>query len=406
MTLRERLATNEPPTLTIIPGRPGVYVAQRHGGGYHVLQNVGTPFLMCTTCKAAEHGRDCWAVELAARQSQTLIQQAKETNMAETTTAMAIAERRETVVKATETRLAVAAHLAGWTDLVTLGNAHLKTGLAPKGFDTPEKCALALLKAMELGVPLTTAYEFFYIANGRVGVMAQMVRALVEHKLQGDGYIHVESSSAMGATCVGYRHGRKPVRVTFTIEDAKRAGLIQKNSNWGLYPEDHCVAKASARVGRRMFADVLGGMAVFDRGEVIDSMDFSEEEGAGGGTIEVLEGEFRPVESEPEPARTVDRQTGEIFEPHAETGPGPNVPGAFVEELQAAMRARGAKPTTVGAFLGIEAKRWGDLYEPALAWCNKNDLPAIELVTEAINKALAADAPDAVAEGEPALPFD
>src|SRR5262249_52441561 len=155
-----------------------------------------------------------------------------------------IAQKRDSVVKATEMRLAVAEHLQGWSDLVALGKAHLETGLAPKGLDTSQKCGLVLLKAMELGVPLTTAYEFFYVTNGRLGVMGQMVRALVNSKCEGDGYIHVEKSSPTGATCVGYRRGQKPVRVTFTIEDAKRAGLLEKNANWKQYPEDHCVAKA------------------------------------------------------------------------------------------------------------------------------------------------------------------
>lgn len=277
---------------------PGVFNAKRSGGGWHVIESVGAPFVRCTTCEAAKNSIDCWAVLHAARYSKELIEEAKMASTSENTTALAIAQRGRGVLKATETRLEVAAHLEAWTDLVSLGAAHLATGLAPKGLDRPEKCALVLLKAMELGVPLTTAYEFFYIVGGRVGVMGQMVRALVEAKLGGDGYIHVEESTATRAVCVGYRKGRQPVRVVWTIEDAQRAGLMG-NETWKKFPADHLVAKASARCGRRLFADVLGGMVVTDHGSIVDSMDVEDDAGhAIGGTETVIEGEFI-VHSEP-----------------------------------------------------------------------------------------------------------
>lgn len=286
---------------------PGVYIARRPGGGWHVVENAGSPFALCTTCRAAENGRDCWAVTMALAHSETLLEETR--SMTETTTAVELAQKSTAVVKATEARLAVAEHLAGWKGLVELGAAHRATGLAPAGFDTPEKCALALLKAIELDVPLTSAYEDFYIVKGRVGIQAKMVRALVEQKMRGDGYIHVESATPQKAVCVGYRKGRKPVRVEFTIEDAQRAGLLA-NETYKKFPADMLVAKASARVGRRLFADVLGGMVVADGDVVLDSTG-DEPEGQEIGRAEVLEGEFRPIH-ETVRGEPVDAETGEI----------------------------------------------------------------------------------------------
>lgn len=296
---------------------PGVRLARsRTSFGYHVICNFGTPFVLCATCKAAEHNRDCWAVKAALQES--LEHPPEEIAMtAETTTAVAIAERSLSVIKATEARLAVAEHLTAWKGLVELGRIHMATGLAPSGFNTPEKCALALLKAIEIGVPLTAAYQFFYVVHGRVGVMAEMVRALISSRMGDEGYIHVESSTPEAATCVGYRKGRKPVRVTYTIRDAMASGIYEKrDGTWKQWPAEHCVAKASIRVGRYMFPDILSGLPAFGRdgmildAEIIESAD--DEAAIGGGKVEILDGDFR----------TVDPETGEVHAVDEEKQPG------------------------------------------------------------------------------------
>lgn len=46
---------------------------------------------------------------------------------------------------------------------------------------------------------------------------------------------------------------------TFTVEDAKRAQLVKKDSNWEKHPGDMCFARAITRLARRLFPDVIGG---------------------------------------------------------------------------------------------------------------------------------------------------
>ncbi len=55
----------------------------------------------------------------------------------------------------------------------------------------------------------------------------------------------------------------------FTIEDAKRAGLIKPKSGWEKYPEDMCFARCLSRGFRRYCAELAAG-AVYVQGEISD----------------------------------------------------------------------------------------------------------------------------------------
>lgn len=133
-------------------------------------------------------------------------------------------------------RLTVASQLAAWTGLKELAQGHIATGYAPKDVRSPEQGALILMKALELDIPVTAAYEFVAVINGRPKLMGQMVDALVSRS--GKGYIHVKYSDDKRCTAVGVRPGRPNTEITFTIEMAAKAQLL-KNPSWVTFPADH-----------------------------------------------------------------------------------------------------------------------------------------------------------------------
>ncbi len=86
-------------------------------------------------------------------------------------------------------------------------------------------------------------------------------------------YFFCVASSPEKATWRGKRRGSEhPVEVTFSIEDAKRAGLTgrggenAKMNNWDRYPEDMCNARAISRVARRCFPDLIRGFSSVEEG--------------------------------------------------------------------------------------------------------------------------------------------
>src|SRR5262245_43761150 len=116
----------------------------------------------------------------------------------------------------------------------------------------------ALLYGAELGLGPMQSLEGLYVVNGRVGVYAEKLRAMVLR----DGHeLWIEEASITKVTVAGRRKDSAEVsRITWTLDDAKRAGLAGKQS-WKMYPRQMLLARASAELARAIFPDAIGGLA-------------------------------------------------------------------------------------------------------------------------------------------------
>lgn len=113
--------------------------------------------------------------------------------------------------------------------------------------------AAAILAGRELGIPPMTALANVHVIKGKTGISALLMRALIQaqgHDWQ-DGHV-----SDVSATVRGRRRGESEwAEVTFTAAQAKTAGIPLSG-----YPQDKLYARATARLARRKFADVIAGM--------------------------------------------------------------------------------------------------------------------------------------------------
>jgi len=67
--------------------------------------------------------------------------------------------------------------------------------------------------------------------------------------------------SDVSATFETKRKGQnKPFTLTYTLDQAKLAGLIKPRSNWEKAPQDQLVARASSKLARLIYPDLLAGM--------------------------------------------------------------------------------------------------------------------------------------------------
>lgn len=113
--------------------------------------------------------------------------------------------------------------------------------------------AAAILTGREMGVGPMTSLRHMHIIKGKTGQSAELMRALVLS--HGHQIRYVETTETR---CVveGRRAGEQDwTRVMFTADQARRAKI-----DLGPYPEDKLVARATARLCRRLFADVIAGM--------------------------------------------------------------------------------------------------------------------------------------------------
>jgi hypothetical protein len=113
--------------------------------------------------------------------------------------------------------------------------------------------AAAILAGRELGIPPMTSLANVHVIKGKTGISALLMRALIQaqgHDWQ-DG--HVSDTSA---TVRGRRRGETEwTEVTFTIAQARFAKIDMNG-----YPQDKLYARATSRLARRKFADVIAGM--------------------------------------------------------------------------------------------------------------------------------------------------
>jgi hypothetical protein len=146
-----------------------------------------------------------------------------------------------------------------WAGMLTQV-AELARGIAGTDFvpdsmrGKPAAVTAAILSGRELGVGPMTALQHIHIVKGKPGQSAQLMRSLIlsaGHQLR-----YLETTDTR---CVveGRRRGEEEwTRVAFTADQAKRARI-----DLGAYPEDKLVARATSRLARRLFADVIGGLA-------------------------------------------------------------------------------------------------------------------------------------------------
>lgn len=142
-----------------------------------------------------------------------------------------------------------------------------KSKLIPKGFETPETCLVGILYGMEVGLSPIAALQRMAVIDGRPTIWGDAALALVQssgllHSIR-EEVIEDENTKILTAICRVEREGRsEPVIGTFSIDDAKRAGLWQKPGPWTDYPKRMLTMRARAFALRDAFPDVLAGLYI------------------------------------------------------------------------------------------------------------------------------------------------
>lgn len=115
----------------------------------------------------------------------------------------------------------------------------------------------------EIGLAPMQALQNIAVINGKPSVYGDAAMALVQASSVCEDieeYFEGEGTSNPVAICVAHRKGRKPVKATFSVEDAKRAGLWGKQGPWSAYPKRMMQMRARGFALRDAFPDVLKGL--------------------------------------------------------------------------------------------------------------------------------------------------
>lgn len=144
---------------------------------------------------------------------------------------------------------------------LTFSNYLAESDMVPKDFKgKPGNCLIAMQWGAELGLKPLQSLQNLAVINGRPALWGDAVIALVLSSPVCD-YVNEEDDGETATCRVKRKGGQEQVR-TFSMEDAKRAGLAGKQGPWMQYPKRMRQMRARAFALRDVFPDVLRGMAV------------------------------------------------------------------------------------------------------------------------------------------------
>jgi hypothetical protein len=151
---------------------------------------------------------------------------------------------------------------------LTFSNYLADSDMVPKDFKgKPGNCLVAIQWGMEIGLKPLQAMQNIAVINGRPSLWGDAVIALVRSSPLCE-YI-IEEDDGHAATCKVKRRGEPEQFRTFSMEDAKAAGLLGKQGPWTQYPKRMRQMRARAFAVRDVFPDVLKGLPVAE--EVMDT---------------------------------------------------------------------------------------------------------------------------------------
>lgn len=133
----------------------------------------------------------------------------------------------------------------------------------------PEDILAITMVGQELGLLPMQAIRGIHIIEGKPSMSADLLAALVSRS-PGCEHLYLKESTGKSATYVAKRRGTPGETVmSFTIEQAKAAGLLGKG-NWQKYPDAMLRARAVAAICRAVFPDVCFGIYAEDELDTLE----------------------------------------------------------------------------------------------------------------------------------------
>lgn len=153
-------------------------------------------------------------------------------------------------------------------EVMELSELMAKSEMVPKIYQNkPGNVVVAILAGHPLGLNPFAACQSFAVINGTPSLFGDALLGIVK----GSGLLPSikESISDDGqvATCYIQRRGEDVVCRTFTMEEAKKAGLLTKQGPWQAYPKRMLQMRARAFALRDVFPDVLRGVGLAEEQE-------------------------------------------------------------------------------------------------------------------------------------------
>lgn len=146
------------------------------------------------------------------------------------------------------------------TALLRYGDIMVKSGMVPKHIATPEAAIVVMRYGHQLGVDEFTALQHMYVIGGKPAADASLLQSVMQRD-HGGNAVRLKKFTAEEVVIECRRRDTgETAEVSYTWEEAERAGLPKANPTWLKYPADMLFARCISRAGRQVFRDSTMGM--------------------------------------------------------------------------------------------------------------------------------------------------
>ena len=178
-----------------------------------------------------------------------------------------------------------------WATMKEMSKVLIGTGFLPASIKTPQQAVAIMLKGRELKMPAMQAMSHIHVIKGKPTLSAEGMLALIYRECPSAEIIWTERSNKVAACKVRRSKDTELQTFSFSIEDAKQAGLLN-NPSWSKYPRAMLHARCVSEVARSVFPDAIMGCSYTPE-------ELGAEVNSDGEVIEVQEVKAEPVEQEP-----------------------------------------------------------------------------------------------------------
>jgi len=143
---------------------------------------------------------------------------------------------------------------------MALGDVFMKSGMF-KDIKTQAQAVVKILAGRELGLAPLESMTNIYIVNGKVALQAKIIGSLIKKSNKYDYIVTKLDNEECTIAFYVFEVDNKKVEIgksTFTIKDAARAGIVNKEV-WKNYPRNMLFARALSNGARWYTSDVFCG---------------------------------------------------------------------------------------------------------------------------------------------------
>lgn len=228
--------------------------------------------------------------------------------------------------------------LADMDGLVRFSTAVAASGLAPKGIQSETAIFVAIQMGLEVGLTPMAALQNIAVINGRPSIWGDAQLAIVRGTGQLEKFDEwfeaggkrlprnpADYTDDTAAVCHVQRQGYPPIEVGFSVADARRAGLWNKDGPWKQYPFRMLRSRARSFALRDTFGDALKGILSGEEAQDLNPAIEVQATVAQPAAVvtrrpkvevaaEQVEAKAPKVETKPEPPKAMDTDTLAAFQ--------------------------------------------------------------------------------------------